>query len=102
MAGDVDDLTVEERCNRKEAEEAWKIPHQRFSPDLFADVELDVGLQRGPRVSRLPHERNTAEAQHTLEVEVLPELRRHERVHRLCRGAAGEEVRVRGLQSSSA
>ena len=38
-AGDVDDLTVEERRNRKEAEEAWKIPYQRFSPDLFADVD---------------------------------------------------------------
>ena len=52
--GDVQGLAVKQGGDRHEAREAGQVPYQRFALDLFFQVELDVGPQRGCPVVGVP------------------------------------------------
>src|SRR5437762_7312008 len=94
----VDRLAVKESSYRKEAQESGQVPDECLCPDFLPDIELRISLQRRFRIVRLPDERNTAETQDAFELEVLPQLGGHERVHRSHGCPPCQEIRVPGLQ----
>ena len=75
--------------------------HQRFALDLFFQVELDVGPQRGCPVVGVPDYRQAAVPEHGVEIEVGSQLMRQERIHASVDRAPAQEVDA-GLASVSA
>jgi hypothetical protein len=98
----IDLLPVEEGRNRQKSQESRQVADQRFGFDLFADVELDIGVERGAGIIGLPHERNASKLQDAIEFEICAELSAHERKHGAQRRAAGEQTGRRGLEPARA
>ena len=84
--------------DRHEAREAGQVPNQRFALDLFLQVELDVGPQRGCPVVGVPDYRQAAVPEHGVEIEVGSQLMRQERIHASVDRAPAKEVDAGPLQ----
>ena len=95
-------LGVHQRRHRQEPHEAPEVAHGGFGPDLLPQVQLRVALEGGAPVRGGPHERDGAEAQCLVEVEVAAEFGRREGVHGLAQRPAGEQVGAGGLQLAGA
>src|SRR5439155_19689619 len=87
-AADVDHLPVEQRGDRKETQEPRQGGDEGLATYLLSDVGVDVRVEGRSRVVGAPHERDAPETENATQVEVGPELRRHERIHRPDRRAA--------------
>lgn len=88
----IDDLCVEQAGHGEEARESRKVAHQCFGLDLLAQVDAYIGAQALLGIGGRPDQRNRAEAQSALEVEVGSQLRRRQRKERPPRRPAGEQV----------
>ena len=101
-AGDVHDLRVQHGRHGEEAHESRQIPHQPFGADLFAQVELRVGVEDRRGFLARPHQRQRAVAQHALQIELRAELGGRKREHRSLEGPPRQQVDARRPQLAGA
>ena len=91
-----------ERGDRQEAREPREIAGQPLGPDLLAQIQPDMVLERRSAISRDPDQGDGSRIEGGLKVEVVAEFGRGRRMHGLVQRPAGEPVDAGRLELSCA